>query len=54
MLSHSGTAPRIFGALHYAGINIKMVTASEIKISVILDGKDADTAEKAVSDEFLK
>jgi len=54
MLSHSGIASRMFGALYDAGINIKMITTSEIKISVIIDSKDADTAVKAVHDEFVK
>jgi aspartate kinase len=54
MLSHSGIASRMFGALYDAHINIKMITTSEIKISVIIDGKDADRAVEVVHDEFIK
>lgn len=54
MLSHSGIASRMFGALYDAGINIKMITTSEIKISVIIDNKDTDRAVAAVHEEFVK
>lgn len=54
MLSHPGIASRMFGALYDAQINIKMITTSEIKISVILDKDDTDRAVLAVHDEFFK
>lgn len=53
ILSHAGIASRIFGALYNAGININMITTSEIKISVIIDSKDADRAVAAIHDEFF-
>lgn len=53
ILSHAGIASRIFGALYDAGININMITTSEIKISVIIDSKDADRAVSAIHDEFF-
>ena len=53
MLSNSGIASRMFGALYEAGINIKMITTSEIKISVILESKDADNAVNVIHDEFI-
>src|SRR5215471_12349461 len=42
MRSHSGVAARMFECLGRAGINIQMVSTSEIKIAVILDEKDAE------------
>ncbi|MEA4912229.1 MAG: aspartate kinase [Oscillospiraceae bacterium] len=54
MISHPGVAMRMFKALADAGINIKMISTSEIKISVILGRKDADAAVQAVHDEFIK
>lgn len=53
MLSNSGIASRMFGALYEAGINIKMITTSEIKISVIIESKDAERAVAVVHDEFV-
>lgn len=53
MISHSGVAMRMFKALSDAGINIKMISTSEIKISVIISRKDADAAVSAVHDEFI-
>lgn len=53
ILSHAGIASRIFGALYNAGININMITTSEIKISVIIDRKDADRAVAAIHEEFF-
>ncbi len=53
MISHPGVAMRMFRALADAGINIKMISTSEIKISVILERKDADAAVQAVHDEFI-
>lgn len=54
MISHAGVAMRMFRALADAGINIKMISTSEIKISVIIERKDADAAVQAVHDEFIK
>lgn len=53
MISHPGVAMRMFKALSDAGINIKMISTSEIKISVIIERKDADAAVSAVHDEFI-
>ncbi len=53
MMSHAGVAARMFRALSDAGINIKMISTSEIKISVIVSRKDADRAVEAVHDEFI-
>ena len=45
MRSHSGVAAKLFAALSQAGINIQMISTSEIKIAVILD--EAKIAEAA-------
>lgn len=53
MESHPGTAARMFEALYSAGINISMISTSEIKISVLVKTKDADRAVEAVHDAFF-
>jgi aspartate kinase len=52
MRSHSGVAAKLFDALAKAGINIGMITTSEIKISVALDLKDADEAVRVAHKAF--
>ncbi|MBO5321848.1 MAG: aspartate kinase [Clostridia bacterium] len=53
MESHPGIAAKMFEALYDAGINIHMISTSEIKISVLIDAKVADKAVSAVHDKFL-
>ena len=53
MQSHSGTASKMFGALYEVGINIKMISTSEITISVLIDAADADRAVSAVHKAFF-
>ena len=53
MESHPGTASKMFEALYERGINIKMISTSEIKISVIIDAADADRAVSAVHSAFI-
>lgn len=53
MESHPGTAAKMFGALYEAGINISMISTSEIKISVLVRSKYADKAVAAVHDAFF-
>ncbi len=53
MESHPGVASKMFEALYDGGINIKMISTSEIKISVIIDVKDADKAVQVVHDAFM-
>ncbi len=53
MESHPGVAAKMFEALYDAGINIHMISTSEIKVSVLIDGKYADKAVTAVHDAFL-
>ena len=52
MRSHSGVAARLFDCLGRAGINIQLISTSEIKIAVIIDGKDADRAAQLTHQEF--
>ena len=53
MQSHSGTASKMFGALYEAGINISMISTSEITISVLIDKTLADKAVSAVHASFF-
>lgn len=53
METHPGTASRMFDALYSAGINIEMISTSEIKISVLVDSEQADRAVSAVHKEFF-
>ena len=52
MMSASGIAALMFEALYDAKINIQMISTSEIRVSVIVDEKDADRALQAVHDSF--
>ena len=52
MRSHSGVAAKLFGALSEAGVNIKTISTSEIKVAVALELKDADVATVKVHDAF--
>ena len=53
MESHPGIASKMFEALYDAGINIQMISTSEIKISVLIDAKYADKAVNVVHDAFI-
>ena len=52
MRSHSGVAARMFKALGDAGINIHMISTSEIRISCVVDLSRSEEALKAVHDAF--
>lgn len=52
MRSHSGIASRMFKALAESGVNIKMISTSEIKISCVIKKEDADKAVKAIHKAF--
>ena len=53
MANNAGVACKMFEALFSAGININMISTSEIKISVLVDERDADRAVQAVHDRFF-
>ncbi len=52
MRSHVGVAKQMFEALSREGVNIKVITTSEIKISVLVDRKYMELAVRALHDEF--
>ena len=52
MRSHAGVAAQMFKALYAEGINIKVITTSEIKISVLIDRKYMELAVQALHDTF--
>ena len=53
MRSHSGVAAKMFDVLANTGVNIQMISTSEIKISVVIDLDQAEEATQAVHDAFL-
>jgi aspartate kinase len=52
MKSHPGVSARLFGALSEAGINIEMISTSEIRISVVTRAEALDDAVRAVHTAF--
>ena len=53
METHEGVAAGMFEALADANINIQMINSSEIRVSVLVDKKDADRAVEAVHRHFF-
>ena len=53
MESHAGVAAKMFEALYEAQINIRMISTSEIKISVLINADDADAAVRAIHRKFF-
>ena len=53
MINNPGVAATLFEALYDANININMISTSEIKISVLVDKKDADKAVQVIRDKFF-
>lgn len=54
MQSNPGVAAKMFEAIYNAGINIRMIATSEIRVTVLLDEADADKAMRAVHDRFIE
>jgi aspartate kinase len=52
MRSHAGVAAKMFATLRDEGINIKVITTSEIKVSVLVDRKYLELAVQALHDAF--
>lgn len=52
MMDNPGVAAGMFEALYSAGINIHMISTSEIKVSVLVDLSDADRAVQVIHDKF--
>jgi aspartate kinase len=53
MKSHTGVAGKMFDTLAREGVNIEMISTSEIKISVVIDLARGEQAMRAVHDAFL-
>ncbi len=52
MRTHPGVSARLFSALAAAGVNIEMISTSEIRISVVVNESDVDTAVSAAHAAF--
>jgi aspartate kinase len=52
MRSHPGVAAKFFAALGEAGVNIEMISTSEIRVSIVCRDTDLDAAVRAVHDAF--
>jgi aspartate kinase len=52
MRSHAGVAHKMFAALAAEGVNIRVITTSEIKVSVLIDRKYLELAVQALHDAF--
>jgi aspartate kinase len=53
MVNNPGVAARMFEALSSAGVNIQMISTSEIKVSVLIDLADSDRAVQVIHQEFF-
>ncbi|MEG0765573.1 MAG: aspartate kinase [Pseudoflavonifractor sp.] len=53
MINNPGVAATMFEALFNAGVNINMISTSEIKVSVLVDLADADRAVQVIHDKFF-
>ena len=52
MRSHPGVSAGFFGALADAGVNVELISTSEIRISVLVRDTDLDVAVRAVHEAF--
>lgn len=52
MKSHPGVTATFCEALAEAGVNIDLISTSEIRISVLIDSEDVQTAVRALHDAF--
>ena len=53
MVNNAGVACKMIEALSSAGVNISMISTSEIKVSVLVDEREADRAVQAIHDRFF-
>ena len=53
MRTHAGVAAKMFQALAEEGINIQMISTSEIKISVVIEARQTDQAVRVLHDAFI-
>lgn len=54
IMSASGIAALMFEALYDSKVNIQMISTSEIKVSVLVDEREADRAVQAIHDKFFE
>jgi aspartate kinase len=54
MRSHAGVAAKMFDVLAHEGINIQMISTSEIKISVVVEAKYAELAVRALHEALVE
>jgi aspartate kinase len=52
MRSHTGVAARMFQSLADNGINAELISTSEVRVNVVLDGRDGEKALLALKTEF--
>ena len=52
MRTHTGVARAMFGALARRGINISMINTSEVRVSVVVDGRQGEAALAALKEAF--
>jgi aspartate kinase len=52
MRSHTGVAIRMFQSLSDAGINVEMISTSEMRVNVVVDGAAGDKGLKALEAAF--
>jgi aspartate kinase len=53
MRSHAGVASRMFKTLAREGINVQMISTSEIKISIVVNAKYTELAVRVLHDAFI-
>lgn len=51
--TNAGVASAMFEALYGVGVNVNMISTSDIRITVLIDERDADKAVKAVHNKFI-
>lgn len=54
MINNPGIASAMFEALYSVGVNIRLISTSEIKVSVIIDAADSEIAMRAVHSRFFR
>ncbi len=52
MMTNAGVAAKMFEALYDAGVNIRQISTSEIRVTVLVDRKYTEVAAQAVHDAF--
>ncbi len=52
MKSHTDVASRMFRSLAAAGINVDMISTSEVRVNVVVDGEQGEEALKVLAEEF--